>query len=396
MSDQGVGAEVATEDSGNDWFAHFTLEGARFEAEGMPTDSAVETDHYREAVYEAARVLWLDDNPDRTYVPENFDKAFDLRLVKVDEGSAQTRVKLHRDSRYDAHWYEYFERARDVITDVVDDTAILGVIPPNVTPRVRRALRKVGRTLHPDEKVILGEPAETGRHAVLTADVRSVLAAIDEALPDEYQEAKVTGVIVEFDSRGQTFELLREPDGIRVECRLPSYIPSLSNRVREVMAADGVTAPDVQVSGFALLDSAGLFTVLSEVTAVDVVRPYWEKRLRIKAERFAALEEGWRGPGSVAPDRTVIAHLEEVIPILGRLDVHVAVAPSADGHAVLEWRRGDVDYMAEIEPRDRLYMCLDDRATGRLEDAEVPFDVAVLMVFAQDGTFKGSGAGANE
>jgi len=386
MSDQGSEPRGAPQDSGEEWFAHFTLDGARFKAEGMPTDSAVEVDHYREAIYEAARVLWLDDNPDRTYVPENFDKAFDLRLVKVDEGSAQTRVKLHRDSRYDASWYDYFERARDVITDLVDDTAVLGAIPADVTPRVRRALRKVGRTLLPDEKAVVGEPAETGRHADLTVSVRSVLAAIDEAVPVEHQEAKVTGVIVEFDSRGQSFELLREPDSIRVECRLPSYIPSLSNKVREVMAADGVTAPDVEVAGFAFLDSSGLFTVLSEVTAIVVVRPYGEKRLRKKAEKIAALEERWRGPGSVVPDHSVIAHLEEVIPILGALDVHVAVAPSADGHAVLEWRRGEVDYVAEIEPMDRLYMCLDDRSTGRLEDAEVTFDVRILTAFAQEGT----------
>jgi hypothetical protein len=389
MSDEAVGADEAAEDSGAEWFALFTLDGARFKAEGMPTDSAVEVDHYRDAIFEAARVLWLADNPDRTNVPTNFDKAFDLRLVKVDQGSARTRVKLHRDSRYEQEWYGYYERGRDAITGVVEDTAVYGAVPADVTPRVRHALRKVGRTLEPDEKAILGEPAEAGRHAELTLSVRSVLTAIDEVLPPEHEEAEVTGVIVEFDSRGQTFELLRDPDGIRVECRLPSFIPALSNKVREVMATDGVTAPDVKVSGFAVLDSAGLFTVLSEVTSVDVVRPYWEKRLRIKAQNFAALEEGWRGPGSAAPDETVIAHLEEVIPILGALDVHVAVAPSVEGHAVLEWRRGDVEYTAEIEPRDRLYMCLDDRVTGRLEDAEVAFDVSVLRVFAQQGIFVG-------
>lgn len=387
MSDEGVGSDEAEGESGAQWFALFTLDGARFKAEGMPTDSAVEVDYYRDAIFEAARVLWLADNPDRTYVPTNFDKAFDLRLVRVEQGSARTRVKLHRDSRYEQEWYDYFERARDVITEVVEDTAVSGAVPADVTPRVRRALRKVGRTLEPDEKAILGEPAATGRHAELTLSVRSVLTAIDDVVPPEHEEAEVTGVIVEFDSRGQSFELLRDPDGIRVECRLPSFIPALSNKVREVMATDGVTAPDVKVSGFALLDSAGLFTVLSEVTAVDVVRPYWEKRLRIKTQNLAALEEGWRGPGSVAPDETVIAHLEEVIPIFGDLDVHVALAPSVEGHAVLEWSRGDVEYTAEIEPQDRLYMCLDDRVTGRLEDAEVTFDVSVLRVFAQQGIF---------
>ncbi|WP_207555731.1 hypothetical protein [Intrasporangium flavum] len=397
MPDSGDSAEVnddlaadvdadADEPNEGAWFAELKLDGERFRALGLPAESVIEVTHYRDAVFEVARQIYLDRHPDKERAPRGFDKAFDLRLIRVDRGSAQTRVRLHRAARYERadydEWFSIYGEAADSFRDVIATVQSSSSVPQTVTPRQRQAFRKVGSTLKSDESVTVGSHDGTAV-AKLDDEVRVTLAAIDAVVDNTPVPLSVVGVIVEFDSVDQTFELRRDSDNGRVRCYFGSYIAGLASTVRRVMAEDGVTAPDVQVTGLGIADAHGLFSQLADVSEIEVIRPWTEKRLHRKLAAIAALEPGWLGPGSQAVPEDVRQHFEEVVPALSRVDVHIGVAATADGHLALEWKRDAVEYLAEIEPSDRLYLCVDDRQSGTLLDAELGWDAAVITSFAQ-------------
>lgn len=390
-TDEGTpeGAPVIADDG---WFAEFTLTGERFDAQGMPAVSAVEVARYRDTLYEVARALWLDRNPDRSKVPDGFSEAFDLRLVKVDEGSARTRLQLNRSPRHASgdfdEWYSIFEESPGRVVEAIAEIVRSNDLRSIRAPRIRRSLKKLGDSLEPAESIVVGSHAAPERTAELTESVRRTLDTIDEMLVPQAIEASVEGVIVEFDSRGQTFHVRRTSDDRLVRCTFPSYIPGLASTVRRVMAEDGVTAPDVLVSGTAVVDSKSLFTVLWDVGSIELVRSYLEKHLTNKIASLRALPDGWQGPGSLPPNEGVLERLDRVIPMLGESDVHVALAPTGDGHAVLEWSRGRIEYTAEIEPDDRLFLVIDDSEAGELRETEVTFSTEVLYQFLTTGEWQ--------
>ncbi|WP_256791974.1 hypothetical protein [Terrabacter sp. Ter38] len=382
----GGGSDAPGDD---EWYAELKLEGERFNARGLPSESAVEVDYYRDALFEVARQIYLDRHPDKSNAPGGFNEAFDLRLVRVDRGSARTRVRLNRGDRFQSasydEWFAIYEEAADSFQQLMASVKSDRIVPAGVTPRQRRTFRKIGSTLKADETVTVGSTDGTAV-AELDESVRVTLAAIDEVVAPTPEAVSVVGVIVEFDSVAQTFQLRRDIDDGRVRCHFGSYIPGLAKTVRRVMAEDGVTAPDVSVTGLGTPQDDGTISVLADVSEIEIVRPWTEKRLFRKLAAIAALEPDWLGPGSQAVPEDVIRHFEEVVTALSLVDVHVGVAATADGHLALEWKREAVEFLAEIEPADRLYLCVDDRGSGELLDAELDWDAAVITNFAQGDT----------
>lgn len=372
------------------WFGAFTLIGERFEARGLPATAAIEVGRYREALYQLAREMWLAENPHRYRVPNNFDDAFDLRLVQIDEGSSQTRVLLRRapkfsDPEYD-EWFAIFERTPGALAGTINAVADEQESVP-LPNRARSAIRSLGRSLDNDETIIIApsDSAPAASKAQLTERVRVTLARIDEATAPVEREVSIEGVITEFDSRRQSFQLAA--DRGRVECLLPHYIPHLASVVRQVLAEDGVTAPDVLVSGYAIPDSHGHFRRIHNVSSIVTTRSATEKRFLERANTLAELSDGWLGPGSVAPNEA-LGRLTEAAGEIGELAMPIAIGANDRGHVVLEWSAHGVEYTAEIEPEGMLYLVIDDPANDRLEDAHVPWNVTSLRRFVVEGALQ--------
>ncbi len=146
-------------------FAFFSLNGDRFDAPGMPADTAREVGNFREAVLQVARQLWLSANPDRQRVPNGFTDAFDLRLTEVVSGSARPRLILHRPTRRvsDADWSEWeavYVKARNVVTEAVHEVGESGHLPADFPRAATLALRRLGTSLVESEAITLGAPKD--------------------------------------------------------------------------------------------------------------------------------------------------------------------------------------------------------------------------------------------
>jgi len=371
-------------------FAYFSLEGARFNGPGMPADSSREIGYYREAIYEVARQLYLERNEDRSNVPSGFEAAFDLRLTQVLPGSARPQLVLPRPKNIPNEiwdeWSGLYAEARDVLASSTRTAATRDTFPARIdTPRTRRAVKKVGSTLGSDETVVVGHPTVPQRRARLDTTVRDVLRRIDDDLaePAKVLTRTITGVITEFDGVRRSFDLRTEELGI-AKCILDPYDDALAEFTRTVLAADGVTAPDVSVEG-ETLDENRRPVRLHNVHTINIVRGLEEKALAARVVKLSELQDGWCGPNSLAPTADVLRNLEIVLTDLAALALPLDLIPGADGSVVIELRRGTAELSGVIEPAGAMTLIRDDVETDDLQEAVREFDAQSLIEFLRRG-----------
>jgi hypothetical protein len=155
--------------------------------------------------------------------------------------------------------------------------------------------------------------------------------------------------------------------------------------VKSALAPDGVTAPDVRISGMGVVDRRGRIGDLWDVLEVEILRSAEEKMLVTRLSAIAELPAGWWGPGSEAPDREALRSVEAALPELARSGVVIAIAANSAGAVVLEWRRGDVEYTAQVEPGAALFLCADNTVTDELTERQGAYDARRLVHFVETG-----------
>lgn len=369
-------------------FAYFSLVGERFDAPGMPADSAREVGYFRDAVANMARQIYLDRNPDRSRVPGGFEQAFDLRLTSVEPGSARPQLVLHRSRRRiitDGEWDEWtdiYASARDAVTSTLVAVGNKGVVPAGLSTNTRKMLKRVGTSLEPSERIDVGHPTDVSQRASLTEATRRILDNIDDVLPPTPIEHTLVGIITEYDGAGLSFTLQTE-HGLST-CVLERFNVRLANRARDVLALDGVTAPDVSVVG-ETLDVERKSVHLFNVSAIELMRSFEEKVLVKRIERLMELREGWWGADSEPPDPAVLERIRLVVDRLAGAAMPIDFIPSADGAVGVEWTRGAVEFSANLQPGGTMLLIADNTETDELKEVEVEFAPSSLVDFLERG-----------
>ncbi|WP_449408867.1 hypothetical protein [Microbacterium maritypicum] len=108
-----------------------------------------------------------------------------------------------------------------------------------------------------------------------------------------------------------------------------------------------------------------------------------EVRLMSQLSALRALEAGALGPGSKPILTSVIGDLSK----LGFLEEGVNAVPMFGGDVALEWRRGAVEYTAEIRSGHQVFLCADNTATDELEESVVESDESAMHQFIAAGVW---------
>ncbi|GEA84399.1 hypothetical protein [Cellulomonas gelida] len=402
MADEGAPAGKGAAES-PELFLHLRLTGERFDAKGMPAESAAELRPVVEALFQFAREGWLEDHPWRERVPAGFEEAFDVRLVSIGDGSARPHLVLMkpagwRDDDLD-EIYPAMQRAPEklvrALTTVRDDLAV----PPSMAAEDVARLAKIGKSLYDLEAIEVGivppgapldaEPSEV---VAVTADVRETLRQIAVALSadPEPEPVWVEGIITELDGTDKTFHLRTVGRRGLTRCEIADGETTLATFVKSVMAEDGVTAPDVRVQGWAAPDVEGRFKVLHEVTDVEIVRSLEEKTLSRRIDEVEALTDGWWGPNSRAVEIDTLEAARELVPALGRLSGDRAIViAQPDGSVVVEREVRGLFLTASIEHQGtEMFLCLDDPEADQADEMTAPFDPEVFVRFLETGVLR--------
>lgn len=306
------------------------FDGARFTEHTMPLDVARDLAAYETLIVELAKRLYLADNPERQRVPKGFGSDFHLHLERLDEGSARPllavvtagTLALAGSSAADGSWNDYFERARDLVTECVG--APLDQLPKEFPRELLASFNHLGRSLREDETMEFPRKGEVT--AKLTPDRRKKLVL---AANEVYErEIELVGTIGEADWTKSTFRL-HTSDGSRIVVPMPESFHA------KARTYGGRHRHQVIVRGIGAHDAWDRLQKVVHAESLDIQEDF---QLVAQFEELRVLEDGWYdGQGlSLREDRLdlvaarMIGHYPEVIPL-------PAIVPTPEGNLLFEW-----------------------------------------------------------
>lgn len=260
--------------------ATLRFDGDRFKGHTLDVECTKELIAYRNLILECAKELWHRKYPDRTYLPNGFEKDFRLQFNRLEDGSAKIPLQRVRANDQSELLDDEFDEAADLIDAAIaaanDDELLPDALPSNVIP----LFRDFGKSLRPDE-VLFTRSRHASTEAAYTAKARERLT---EWVVPTYEDAvDVTGE-VQMGSVSGTFSLKLDDTDTVVSGRFSSeqesaVLDALRNhrsvRLRVQGIADFSTS-DRQIKRFSRVDLVAL-AALAEHGFDETAIPIWEQ-----------------------------------------------------------------------------------------------------------------------
>jgi hypothetical protein len=347
----------------------------------LPVDVAREVGTYRIVILSIARSLWLKNHPGRYKVPNGFADAFDLRLISIQPGSAQPAMILERpDAIVDDLWIELentFSNSRDLLTDTLVEIASGQPAPAHFPPSSLNELRKLGASLAEGETLTVGPPQAHARRATIDRQLRESIGEIASTFGDSSQLVDLTGLIVQFNGEQSSFGLRTDRSVSTCSFR---QNPALAKKAKDYLATDGVTAPEVRITG-RTRDGDSATVHLFAVESIEVVHSIGEHAILQRIRGFAKIRAGEMGPDSRPPTREIRRQAETLAPEIHAIGMPVAIVPTAAGGISLEWSRGEHSLSIDLDPGGRMFLCSDNTLTDELMEFSGIFNLQQAKLF---------------
>ena len=192
-------------------FMKLEFQGNRFDGGELPLDTLRDLTALKEMIVEVAKWRFLEENPTRTRSPRGFAKKMDLKMIRIEEGSAIPVIAISTSEKtlpgIPATYQEYIEQATTII---IQDINIEGQARNQNTNRqlpikYLAYFDQVGRSLQEDEALKFNFPSG-GAEATLNQATRRALLSRSR-IRELTQQVAIRGAIPEADQERMTFEL---------------------------------------------------------------------------------------------------------------------------------------------------------------------------------------------
>ena len=144
--------------------ASLHLDGDRFEDFGMPAANTKEVAALDELLYQLIELRWRAKHPESSKLPNNFRKAYELRINTIAEGTATPLLERRRSTPDDPTLFpassdeftEDYRQAVEELEEILRLASEHGPLPDSVYALPLPAIRNLGSTLRDDEKLQVG------------------------------------------------------------------------------------------------------------------------------------------------------------------------------------------------------------------------------------------------
>lgn len=327
-------------------FLHPRLTGPRFEDHSIPVELLGDFAALEGLIFEVARDVFLEENPDRQRVPRNFLKDAQLRLADVEPGSARPVVKLFVGASVLVSPFQgQVEAARDRVVEAIASTEDA---PPGIVPLSDKALSyfdRFGRSLHHGEAIEFDRPGGSGV-ARLTPESRKALLLSSKRVTEVTQETSVRGAIPEADQEKETFEVLL-PDGRRIA-------GPISDAHREsILAAfaEYKGGTRVRITGVGRFDRSDRLRSLESIEDVEPLEP---RDVPARLEELKTLKRGWLDGKGEPLSTSGLDWFAQAFEANYSEDCMLPlVFPTAEGGIQAEWVTATHDISLEVDLASR-------------------------------------------
>jgi hypothetical protein len=275
-------------------------------------------------------------------LPRGFDDSFELRLDRIEAGSAVNVLERVSSRHYEG---DVFDQARDLIEGAISSANLEEELPDDFPKDCLASFDRFGKSLRDNEAFTLRKPLSE-RGAVLDTESRKTLLL---RRSDSYTSERVLyGRVFEVNADSGSFQF-RLDSGQSVPSALPD---GYFEDVRGALSPGGSGAL-VRVEGVAQLDSSDTLRKMEEVSQFDLVPPAREderfQEAVLRLDEFSDLEDGWYGEGTLKPAIVAIEKAHEILDVIAREAGPVPrVYPMPTGGVQFEWNDDRRDVSLEI------------------------------------------------
>ena len=96
-----------------------------------------------------------------------------------------------------------------------------------------------------------------------------------------------------------------------------------------------------------------------------------------RIDAIAALEDGWVGPGTLAPSAEIVQWVRDHLDDIASAPVDASIIPIGDGFVSLVWDTPKREYTAELHT-DGVLFFVDHLDSDDIEERELPLDWSVI------------------
>ena len=326
------------------------LRGARFDDGAIPLEIFTDLLALREMVIEVAGWRFIQEHPERQWLPRGFANSVDLKLAGIADGNAIAVIHLTVDAMELAGsqlpYQPFFEMAREDIVNAIgaveqDDRADLDQLLPK---RYLAYFNRIGRSLQNDECMELSSPERVGP-VRLTQETRDRLLQ-RSSVTEVARVVTARGVVSEADQARMTFELQQihghKVTGAMSEQHLAIILDAFHGYKNNTR---------ILVRGIGIYDRSRRLSRLETTEHIALLDPL---DVPARLDEFRIIQHGWLDGDGLAPSHRGLDWLAAAFERHFPNDIPLPYTyPTPAGGVQMEWSLGSQEISLEIDLDNR-------------------------------------------
>ncbi|WBX98517.1 MULTISPECIES: hypothetical protein [Chryseobacterium] len=327
------------------------LTGHRFDDHTLPVSILEDFSAFEELIFELAKKIYLEQNPQRKRVPKGFTDNVYLKLSDLEEGSTipkfliavVTSITTPTIPVPNTEYFNYFEDARDKVFDVVESANSGRSV--DIDSKYLNYFNRIGKNLEEGETIDFLNVAGSERNVKFTRNTRrKILLSREEKL--EYSENIQENILISsVDKKNQTFNI--EIDGQIFEHSI------ISDFAETIISAFNEYEKKTLVS----INATGIFNEqnklihIEEIESMDILDPF---DVSVRLNELIKLNDRWYdGIDGKSLNKEQVNLFENLFENYFDSDLILpAIFPTIQGDIVLEWKNENVEVSFEVNLED--------------------------------------------
>lgn len=340
--------------------ASLHLDGDRFEDFGMPAANAKEVAALDELLYQLIELRWRAKHPESSKLPNNFRKAYELRINTIAEGSATPLLERRRSTPEDPTLFpassdeftEDYRQAVEELEEILRLASEHGPLPDSVYALPLPAIRNLGSTLRDNEKLQVGHGRVNDWTTKPTYTTSAREYILDQLGKPQFKHVTYSGLVRSTNVSNGTFNF------VDAASRVSATATYDHGFELDIDGQNEQTWAWVEVKGqveFTNKSKSHVFISVDSIRTDQLTAEY--NRLQDRLTEIGELQPGWldgeEGDGFTQGQLENAHAVVKAAVNAGKLPK--TVVPSVDGAIVFSWVSGNQHFSVEVEPEGGFY-----------------------------------------
>jgi len=325
------------------------LEGQRFDDHTLPVNILEDFSAFEELIFELAKKIYLDLNPQRKRVPKGFTENIYLKLSTIEEGSTIPQIVIATTISVFAtpnisvpndEYFSYFEKARDKVFELIENANSDKSV--ETESKFLNYFNRIGKNLKEGETIDFLNSDTSTRNVTFSKNTRrKILLSRNEKL--EYSELIHENVrISAMDKKNQVFYI--ELKDNTYECPIiPDFHDTISTAFHEY---ENKTLISLKATG--LFNNQHKLIHIENIESMDILDPF---DISVRLNDLLELKDKWYDgvDGKILDQKNTLL-FKDYFNTYFNSDLQLpAIFPTLTGNIVLEWKKGTIEISMEID-----------------------------------------------